>query len=486
MREIQIDEQGSVTPNPGGQWLFAVDWEHFYLGLEGGWFSGKTFIGARKLTTLHIHNAFNLEDNQPTFVPSANVAPTFSNALDFCVPELETAIKEAGLSYKWKEKGSIVEGKYSAPAIIIPELGMRNDPSVILIRSAERPELITGWQVGAAWGDEPSRWREDRVDPKKDALTQLEGRVRHPKANYVQLIFTYTNEGDNTGVFRLMHSGNKDCALYRAKTKENKVAVQTGFYERQKRRLTKTLAVQYLEGGAVQIRAGKVYPEFNKKTHVKKSVRLAKNKVLHMSVDFNIAPGMHFEIGQLWEKETDDFCFTTVHEIHQPRLSVIEGMRLFNRLIEEEYGGWCFKELQVFGDASGRSEWAGTGESNIRILQNCLDEFGYPYRIRIPKTNPMIVDRLNAVSLTLRDVNGKSHWVCHPRCERLIDDRENLQKDEFGQIEKREKKLSHASDADDYRIEFLKPVRIRRAYKGETRVSVGIDVPQVAHEIIRA
>lgn len=471
MRQIEIVEKGVTEPFPGGQRGFAADWKHQVVGLEGGWMSGKTFIGARKLLTLHIHNAFSLVTGEPTGVPSAAISPTYGNALDFQVPELLDAAKnDANLSVRWRSTGSISQGRYAGPALIFPDLGTTDNPSVILVRSADRSDTITGWQVGVGWGDEPARWPEDRFDPRRDAYIQFQGRVRHPKSNFIQRMYTYTNEGDATRVYEEMHSGNPNVALYRATTKDNPRA--KNFYKEMSQTLTRELQEQYLMGGAVSIRGGRAYPSFDRKLHVSGKLKLKKKYPLHLSADFNISPGMHFEIGQLWEEE-NKWEFVTVHEIYAPRLSVKEGMGLFRKLVEE-LGGWQWPELQVFGDAGGHSEWSGTGQTNISIIQQCLEQFGYPYRIRIPKANPMIVDRINAMELALQDINHVVHWRCHPSCIRLIEDRATLKRDEGGSISKRDRNLSHASDADDYRVEYLKPVRVTRSKIERGRYSVEV------------
>jgi len=152
--EVMFEQETAIKPNPGGQQGFAEDWERFIVGAEGGWYSGKSFIGGRKLTTLHEYNAFD-ENGDATYVASLIVAPTYSNAMDFCVPHIQDACVESGLNYEWRGSGWLAGGKFAAPAIIIPEFGTRAHPSVILIRSGDIPKRITGFTVGAAWGDEP-------------------------------------------------------------------------------------------------------------------------------------------------------------------------------------------------------------------------------------------------------------------------------------------------------------------------------------------
>ena len=461
MRTVQVDDYGIATTWPGGQSEFAADWKHMYVALEGGWGSGKTYIGARKLLTLHVQNAFDFL-GRATYVPSAVVGPTYRNTLDVDLPEIEKACEEAGLLYEYKAE---------AKMLVLPELGTRANKSVIYIRSAERPDLIAGWQVGAAWGDEVARWKEDKHNPRNDPLLQLTGRVRHPRAQYKQLLFTYTNEGDTTRVYNWMRSGSNK-ALYRAATKDNPVVAS--FYEEQRRQLTPELVTQYLEGGAISLKGGRVYVAFDRASNVDSSVAATPGLPLHLSLDFNIAPGMHAEIGQ-WFPDKD--MFTVVDEIYAPRLDVRGVISRFATWIENN-GGWQWPELHIFGDATGQSGWAGTGESCYQILMQGLRQMWQrigkepKVRLRVPKSNPFVEDRINAVNVALKDLTGAVHYKCSDKCKRLIADFENLKRDENGEIDKSERKLSHASDAEGYRVELIRPTRIIRRQEAPGRFLV--------------
>lgn len=464
---IEIDSTGLCTPNPGGQAAFAADWGHFMVALEGGWMSGKTWIGARKLITLHVHNAFDRR-GRATFIPSAVVAPTYANALDFDVPELQNACDETGLKYEWRGPGPIAAGRFYGPAMIFPDLGSKKKPSVILIRTADAPERITGWQVGASWGDEPPRWKEDETDPKRDPLLQLTSRVRHPQANLLQMLFTYTNEGDATRIYDEMHRGLAERKLYRAATIENPVA--RDFAKRQTEALTRELATQYLEGAAIGIRGGRVYPSFDVRYNVGDDVALRDDLPLQLSLDFNIAPGMHGEIGQ-HDPQTDLLWVT--HELHAPRLTVRGLVGMLGRMIGKgrDLGEWRWSELQVFGDATGSSEWAATGDSCYDVLTTGLRSLGFPFRLRVPASNPPVVDRINSMEVALADMTGRVHWKCHSRCQRLIEDLRKLKRNAYGEIDKRDKRLSHPSDAEGYRVWYLRPIR-RRSDEVGGRISV--------------
>jgi len=206
--------------------------------------------------------------------------------------------------------------------------------------------------------------------------------------------------------------------------------------------------------------SGRVYENFSD-ANVDGSADVRDDLPLHVSVDFNISPGMHVEIGQ-YDEAAD--VFVVVDELHGPRMNVRGAMDALSTWIERR-GGFRWPELHVFGDASGRNEWAGTGESDYDIVRQKLEGLGLPHRLRVPRANPPVKDRINTINEALCDVDERVHYRVHPRCERLIDDFRKLKTDESGLIDKRDRVLSHASDAEGYRVHYLRPLRrpLRRA-----------------------
>ncbi len=442
------------APRGPGQIAFCADWDNEYVAFEGGWGAGKTWAGSRKLVTLHLFNSFD-EYGRPTNVPSVGVPPTYSNAHDFMIPDLlETCdMMKIPAIYLESKHNIVFRGRASTLA-------------PIMIRTAERPDRITGWEVGAAWGDEPARWKHDRNNPLNDPLLQLEGRVRHPNARFLQLMFTYTNEGVDTRIYEEFHSDKPSHAIYRGKTKDNPDVRKR--YESLRLQLTEENARQYLDGEALITGAGLVYTSFNIDDNVDDSLELDTNLDLHMSTDFNIAPGMHAEIGH-YNAAKD--LFTVVHEIYAPRMTVIDMVHKFKEIVEHE-DGFRWSVLHLYGDATGETQhWAATGQSCYEILMEGLQHIGVPFKLHIPSHNPPVVDRVNAFNVALKDIKGDVHWKCHSRCERLIADMKLMKRDRQGDIDKGEKKLSHASDAEGYRINYLRPARIQRREIGG-RVSV--------------
>ncbi len=460
---ISVEIQPDVTtwvPNPGGQATFCADWTHPFCANEGGWGSGKSVGGAYKSISLHCYNAFDAQ-GVPTRVMGAAVGPTLTGCKDYMIPHLQAACEDAGLSVEVR-----VAGKERDMAILFkgPE---RYAFAPILVRSADRPDRITGWEVGWAWADEATRWKANKHNPRQNAYLQLVGRVRDHRARFRQLNVTYTNEGDDTYVYNEFHSGKVGHSVYRTPTSENPCMKE--FYEAQRIYLTAELAAQYLEGEAINYSGGRVYSQFDAVDHVEDGLEPRPDLPLHLSLDFNIAPGMHALIGQYWE---DEDVFVTFHEIFEPRLSVLGVIPLLTRWIEDG-GGFVWPEMHVFGDATGGSAWAATGETSYEILKGALTSAEIKYKLRVPTKNPPVIDRVNAFNVALLDIEENIHWVCSPQCERLIADLKDLKRGSDGEIDKSEHRLSHSSDAEGYRVHRLRPAKVKKPKdKKAGRVSV--------------
>lgn len=124
-------------------------------------------------------------------------------------------------------------------------------------------------------------------------------------------------------------------------------------------------------------------------------------------------------------------------------------------------------EVWLFGDASGgRGGTAQTRGSDWQIVKRMLgDHFGWDrIRLRIPKTNPAVVTRVNALcsrfcsTPTAKAPRGEVRGVVDPSCERILMDLEGVVWDparEARTIEKdRDPMLTHLSDGMSYRASY--------------------------------
>lgn len=196
---------------------------------------------------------------------------------------------------------------------------------------------------------------------------------------------------------------------------------------------------------------GRAYEAFTD-AHVSDDIEFNPRLPLDLSFDFNIDPGMHVVIGQ--HDERADW-YRALAEVHGPRMNLNQAMDAIEAWVAKQGG---VREIQVFGDASGHSESKQTSQSDYDIIAQRLQRTGVPFRIRVPKSAPAIRDSLNAMAEALNDVDGREHYAVHPRCDGLIKDFRNVKRSADGLIVKTNKTLTHFSDAERYRIAYLRPI----------------------------
>jgi hypothetical protein len=201
--------------------------------------------------------------------------------------------------------------------------------------------------------------------------------------------------------------------------------------------------------------AGRVYERFAEE-NIDGAITLNPALPLHFSWDFNRNPGCHCLIGQA---DTQRDTYYELAELFYPRGDVRKLMGLVDDWIAANQGAEHCPEYHVYGDASGGSGTATHAESAYQIIRLCMAKRTKPVRLRVPRANPAVVDRTEAVGEALCDMNGARRYKIHPRCERLITDMREVVYTADGMIDKGNQELTHASDAAGYRIHYLRPVR---------------------------
>ncbi len=439
-------------PNEGTQQEFFDDYTHRYIAYAGGWNSGKTWAGARKLANLHAYNGFN-DAGQPTYVKGLIVAPTYAIARTVNIPEMMMAFSEMGVTARFVPDPK----RY---CFEVTDFGTKNRPSEILVRSADAPEAITGFAVGHAWGDEAARWPVDEEDPLKNPIIQSDGRLRDPAAKFQQMLFTYTNEGDDTEVFNIFEKRESvDHKLYRGSTFENPHAIT--FANNMMKQLSPELAAQYIGGSAISLRGNRMYNMFNAALHAQdNTLSLKFDLPVQVAIDYNSVPGMNAVMGQ-YDKEKD--LFTAVHGIHERGMLIPQMVQAIHEILFKytQDGTWKWPDaLHVFDDAiSGRESNASRGETYRDVVAEYLSKYGIPFRFRVASRNPFITDRVNAMNSAFMDARGNNHCQVHPDCFNLINDLKHQRWNKDGDPDKKDKKRSHQSDAYGYLVHYQRPIR---------------------------
>jgi hypothetical protein len=340
----------------------------------------------------------------------------------------------------------------------LPDLGTRAKPSLVYVRSADAADKIAGFEVGAVWGDESARWpwAREGQNPLGDAFLQSDGRLRHKGARFHQFNVTYTNEGEDTRVYQDFEDVPKPGhSLHRASTRQNR-HLPPGYVETHLANLSADLVSQYIEGYAAKLGANLVYYNYDDARNKDPGVTLVHGLPLQLSVDFNKTPGMFACIGQYFP--TDDLL-TTRYVIHKAGLLIKAMVLQLYYQFSADFAARRFPVLELFGDVAGRTGNANDGESYWEALTAELTHYGIPWRLRLPSHAPLQVDRANAANSAFQSAAGKVRWKIHPDCKELIRDLKSLKWDGRHKIDKQQKELSHASDADTYRCHYLMPIR---------------------------
>lgn len=483
-RRIELIEALTFKPNPGGQEAFYTDDTSKIFWVAGGLGSGKSWIVIRKFLEVHVFNAFD-RTGKATGCMSAAFAPTYSGLQKFVVPDILEGLSAMGIHAEYKK--SFKRGRFTE-VIVLHSISTNDEPSMIQLMSAETPSAIQGSEYGAVLGDEATRMKQSDTNPKDDAILQILGRLRCPKARIRRAFFCGSPEGTATRFYRESVSKKPGYASYKISTREN--AAVSEYLERQLSILTPDQARAYIDGETVSLSGANVYSQFNKAKHVVvDDFELDLSHPLQLCLDFNIAPGMIAHLGQFVGDRFDirhqifdkgmtlDRCMDEVIRLIK---TADEEVIVDGKLVTEK--AMPFEILEVFGDSAGNNRWAGTGESQYALIRQKLDNALVNYRIRVKAANPQVIDREHSVNACLGDAMGVSHVRIHHSCTRLINDFETMARDDKGVFPKEKfPELGHAADSVGYWMEYLRPVRSRaRERTGRINAGMGGGMPTFA------
>ena len=437
MVEILINPNETNLSGPlPFQMEFWNDVSHYGIAFVSGWGAGKTFSGARAF----VERLIMLNGLDGGGLNGLVVGTSYRDSWALNASEVCSALDERNVAYKLNRMDSF---------IYLPQLR-----STIYVRSAQSPESIRGFEVVVVWCDEAAAFSSSD-DPMRDSFTQILGRLRQPFKNpesvtlIRQLLVTTTEEGDGTKFHKLFAS-NANWITYKASSESNPFLDRATIKE-WKSTLSEEQYSQYVRGGCIDSSSGLIYRGFNPTTNLKPLTYSPTNPLL-LSFDFNISPGMHCLVLQY-----DGECIKVLKELHGKRWSVLEIISELNEWLSTL--GLAHLKVIVYGDATGNSEWSGIGRSNYEILIEGLGRVGIRPSLNVPRANPPIVNRVNAVNSAFLSADGVVHLLIDPMCKVLIRDLENMSYNDLGGISQRDKMLSHASDALGYAVHRLRPCR---------------------------
>jgi hypothetical protein len=212
---------------------------------------------------------------------------------------------------------------------------------------------------------------------------------------------------------------------------------------------------------------GAAYTSFASPRNVRGGWELESALPVQLRVDFNRNPGMHGVVGQFARNSPR---FRSRYVLHEPRMNIEQMVDAYDRLLSARFGKdrakWPMTE--VFGDATGRISQMGDGRTYWTVLANRLSHCGIKHRLRLKKSNPGKIDRVNAVNEALQTPEGDTEYLIHPECAILIRDYKE-QKWDGKDFDESDSTIGHAASADGYAIEYLMPAQSPRKPTGPLR-----------------
>ena len=185
---------------------------------------------------------------------------------------------------------------------------------------------------------------------------------------------------------------------------------------------------------------------FDRKLHIKQAEELTVN--LFWGVDFNV----DYMTAVLGCEYSDG----TIHYFDEIRQSNSNTDQLATAMKQ------VAPNINCYPDSAGRARSTTSNKSDHIILRD------HGFNVVAKKSNPPIIDRLNALNRMLCDATGKIRMTVDPKCKYLIKDLEQVQRSRDGKIDKvKDIALTHALDACSYYIAMKHPVVKRLAQSSE-------------------
>ena len=214
--------------------------------------------------------------------------------------------------------------------------------------------------------------------------------------------------------------------------------------------------------------AGRAYHQFDRRVHSAFALTPDYNRPVSLCFDFNNSPGVAIAVQELPPPDAavralgDKLagCVTcVVGEVHIPRNSNSE---MVAERVVELFGSFQ-STVELHGDASGGAEHTSSVQGSdwdviVRILSQ---QFKSRLKRAWPSRNPPVRARINSVNARLYSANGVvGLLVCPKRAPQLIEDLDETLTLEgtSGELDKRDKRRTHASDAFGYYIHAKHPV----------------------------
>ncbi|HXJ39984.1 MAG TPA: hypothetical protein VNH18_11970 [Bryobacteraceae bacterium] len=315
-------------------------------------------------------------------------------------------------------------------------LVMRDTGSRILLRAVDEFERLRGTNLAWFGLDELSYAQEG-------SWLRLEGRLRDPKATRLAGFAVWTPKGFDWVYRKFLQQKTPGYDVVLARPYENRFLLEKvpDFYDRLKDSYDETFFRQEVLGDYLNAGGALVYGAFARTVNVTPG-ELDPALPICWAVDFNVDP-----------------MSSVVAQVSRGVVRVLDEIVLHRATTEqaclelERRWGMPKAGIAVYGDASGAA-MKTTGLSDYQVIREFFTARQARVSYRVPRSNPAVRDRVNAMNAKLRNARGESALYVDPRCKELIADFEQVTyRDNTMEIDKnKDRRRTHLSDALGYLV----------------------------------
>jgi hypothetical protein len=316
-------------------------------------------------------------------------------------------------------------------------LTLQDTGSRILLRAVDEYERLRGTNLAWFGLDELTYSREG-------AWLRLEGRLRDPRATRRCGFAVWTPKGFDWVHRKFVSNRVEGYDAIQAKPFENRYLLEQtpDFYERLRGSYDENFYRQEVLGDYLNVKGGLVYHAFDRGRNLR-SMTMDPVRQLIWALDFNVNP-MSSVIAQV-DRNGE---VSVLDEIVLQRATTEQACEEFEKRFGLPQAG-----VMVYGDASGAA-MNTTGYSDYQVIRNYFAARQARVTYRVPKSNPLVRDRVSLVNARFRNARGDVQLFIDPKCKELIQDFEQVSyREDSTEVDKeRDRRRTHLSDALGYLI----------------------------------
>ncbi len=401
---------------------------HRHTAFVGGLGSGKTYVGGIR----HILRALEPQNYGAKGYIGAN---TYKQLTQATLATLFEIMTEQGINFRYKRTDG--------------ELWIEDRTAPILCYSLENYDALRGIELGFAWLDETAR-------TKLEAWKVVVGRMRHKTADKTVDITT-TPDGFNwlyEAFVTEVEEKPRVAAmrkLVHASTYENH-HLPLEYFESLEVTFDDLLLQQEVDGLFINVFGGRCYRTFDRYKHMVREIKPNARLPLDFCFDFNVDPMSTVLCQHVPRGTAEPDEINILGEIVLPFSDTPTVCTEFLRRYPSWPGG-----VRVYGDATGKHAGATAGKTDYAVIRELL---GKDHRLsfHVPNANPPVIDRVNSVNALFRprragQLDRVVGHISKGSAPKLVRDLEQVAfKEGTRDIEKKDPKLTHSSDAFGYYV----------------------------------